>query len=93
MGTQITFDELRQIKHDLPHGSIRRIAERLDLSVDTVRNYFGGTNFDKGDSTGFHHEPGPNGGIVVLDDTTILDMAKEILAEQKGEQGGSCSAC
>ena len=27
--------------------------------------------------------PGPDGGIVVLDDTTIYDMALDILKEQK----------
>jgi hypothetical protein len=33
---------------------------------------------------GFHLEPGPDGGLVVLDDPQILDMALEIL-EQEGE--------
>ena len=28
---------------------------------------------------GIHIEPGPDGGIVVLDDTTIFDKALEIL--------------
>ena len=32
---------------------------------------------------GVHIEPGPGGGIVVLDDTTIYDMAVEILEGQK----------
>jgi hypothetical protein len=30
-----------------------------------------------------HIEPGPDGGIVVLDDTTIYDMALEIIAENE----------
>ena len=30
-----------------------------------------------------HIEPGPDGGIVVLDDTTIYDMAVKILEENK----------
>ena len=30
-------------------------------------------------------EPGPNGGIVVLDDTTIYDMALEIIQSQNKE--------
>jgi hypothetical protein len=29
-----------------------------------------------------HFEPGPDGGVVTLDDTTILDCAKRILDEQ-----------
>ena len=32
---------------------------------------------------GVHIEPGPDGGIVVLDDPTILDMALDILEKNK----------
>jgi hypothetical protein len=78
----ITFNELRKIKDSLPDGSMTRIAEELDLSVETVRNYFGGANYNKGETVGIHLEKGPNGGIVVLDDTTILDMAMEILEKE-----------
>ncbi|PKP33967.1 MAG: DNA-binding protein, partial [Bacteroidetes bacterium HGW-Bacteroidetes-15] len=31
---------------------------------------------------GFHYEQGPDGGIVTLDDTTILDLAYEILEKE-----------
>jgi hypothetical protein len=30
-----------------------------------------------------HIEPGPDGGLVMLDDTTILDLAFKILEEHK----------
>ncbi|MDD4431143.1 MAG: DNA-binding protein, partial [Bacteroidales bacterium] len=53
------------------------------LSVETVRNYFGGHNYRDGKSCGIHVEPGPDGGIVKLDDTTILDMALEIIEAGK----------
>jgi predicted metalloprotease with PDZ domain len=79
MTKTITFNELRSIKDRLPDGSMQRIADDLQLNVETVRNYFGGTNFDKGKSTGIHVEQGPYGGIVELDDTTILDCAMRIL--------------
>ena len=75
----ITFNELRKIKDLLPHGSVKTIADRLNLSEDTVRNYFGGWHYPSGTSAGVHYEQGPNGGIVTLHDTTILDMAKNIL--------------
>jgi len=75
----ITFNELRKIKDALPHGSIRIIADQLNLSEDTVRNYFGGSNYLSGTCAGIHVEQGPNGGIVTLHDTTILDLAKKIL--------------
>ncbi len=78
----ITFNELRKIKDSLPDGSIRKIADELSLSVETVRNYFGGANYDAGETVGIHLEKGPNGGIVVLDDTTILDMARDILQKE-----------
>ncbi len=80
MTKTITFNQLRKLKDSLPDGSIRTIAEELNLDVETVRNYFGGANYDRGKSVGIHLEPGPDGGIVELDDTTILDMANEILA-------------
>ena len=79
MTKTITFNELRKIKDRLPDGSMQRIAKDLQLEVETVRNYFGGTNFDKGQSTGIHVEQGPHGGIVELDDTTILECAIGIL--------------
>ena len=41
----ITFNELRKIKDSLPSGSMHRIADELNLNVDTVRNFFGGHNF------------------------------------------------
>ncbi len=78
---KITFNELRRIKNSLPEGSAHKIADELNITVDTVRNYFGGTNFDTGDTTGLHIEQGPDGGIVSLDDDTILNKAKEILGE------------
>lgn len=79
MTCTITFNELRKIKDRLPHGSMQKIADELGISTDTVRNYFGGDNYDGGSSAGIHIEQGPDGGIVVLDDTTILDKANEIL--------------
>ena len=79
----ITFNELRSIKDSLPHGCIKTIADKLNLSEDTVRNYFGGTHYPSGMSMGFHVERGPNGGIVTLDDPTILNMAKSMLVENK----------
>ncbi len=81
MPKTITFNELRKIKDSLPDGSAHRIADELGLSVETVRNYFGGQNFQDGKSCGVHIEPGPDGGLVVLDDTTIFDRAMQILAE------------
>ena len=79
----ITFNQLRKIKDNLPDGSIRTIADELNLDVETVRNYFGGANYDRGKSAGIHLEQGPDGGIVELDDTTILEMAREILEGEK----------
>ena len=66
-----------------PTGSNHRIADELGISVETVRNYFGGHNFKDGKSCGIHIEPGPDGGLVVLDDTTIFERALQILAENE----------
>ena len=83
MTKTITYNELRRIKDSLPDGSTQRIADELGLKVETVRNYFGGHNFQDGRSCGFHIEPGPDGGLVVLDDTTIFERALQILAESQ----------
>ena len=77
----ITFNEPRKIKDSLPDGSMHRIADELGLEVDTVRNFFGGHNFKDGKCVGIHIEAGPDGGLVTLDDTTVLDKALAILNE------------
>lgn len=79
MARTIAFNDLRALKDQLPDGSIHQIATELKMKPETVRNYFGGYNYKEGKSVGIHIEPGPNGGIVVLDDTTIFDKALNIL--------------
>ncbi len=78
---KMTFNELRRIKDSLPDGSMHRIAEELGLDVETVRNFFGADNYKEGKTVGIHIEPGPDGGIVEIDDTTVLDRALQILAD------------
>ncbi|MFK8102092.1 MAG: DNA-binding protein [Saprospiraceae bacterium] len=74
-----SFEELRQIKHHLPTGSIKQIAGKLNLEEQTVRNYFGATKYENGQIVGKHIQPGPNGGVVNLKDDTILKMARAII--------------
>ncbi|MEZ5044246.1 MAG: DNA-binding protein [Saprospiraceae bacterium] len=81
----ITFNELREIKHKLPTGSVSKIAQILNIEEQTVRNYFGANKYQDGQITGKHIQPGPNGGIVNLKDTTILETALQILKEQASE--------
>lgn len=83
MSKLMTFNELRAIKDSLPEGSMHRIADELGMTVETVRNFFGGQNFQSGVSVGIHMEPGPDGGLVCIDDTTVLDKAIAILDEAK----------
>ncbi|MBR4380702.1 MAG: DNA-binding protein [Bacteroidaceae bacterium] len=77
----LTFNELRRIKDSLPDGSMHRIAEELGMDVETVRNFFGADNYKEGQTVGIHIEPGPDGGIVEIDDTTVFDRALQILEE------------
>ncbi|MCQ2310775.1 MAG: DNA-binding protein [Paludibacteraceae bacterium] len=70
-----TFNKLREVKDSLPHGSSAVIAEELGISADDVRAFFSGNA--TGDN-GYHLEPGPDGGIVTLDNTNILDVALRI---------------
>ncbi|MCE4563400.1 DNA-binding protein [Maribellus sp. CM-23] len=82
MEKKITFNELRKVKDSLPDGAIRQMAKEFNVSEETVRNYFGGANYTNGKAVGIHMEPGPNGGIVLLDDTSMLDRAKELIAAE-----------
>jgi predicted transcriptional regulator len=77
----ITFDELRKIKHALPTGSVSRIASELGVEEQTVRNYFGAKKYENGEIVGCHIEPGPDGGIVHLESDVIINAAKKILSE------------
>jgi predicted transcriptional regulator len=77
----ITFDELRRIKHALPTGSVKRIADELQMEEQTVRNYFGAKKYENGQIVSQHIQPGPDGGIVSLEDETILSVARRIIEE------------
>lgn len=77
----LTFKELRDIKHALPTGSISRIATELNVDEQTVRNYFGAKKYNDGDIADIQLEPGPDGGIVHLEDTRILELAKQIIED------------
>lgn len=83
MTKTIAYNELRKIKDSLPDGSIHQLAKELNLTVETVWNYFGGHSYKDGESCGVHIEAGPNGGIVLLEDTAILDMALEMIDKDK----------
>lgn len=82
----ITFNELRNIKHQLPTGSVSRIASTLNIEEQTVRNYFGAKKYENGKIIGKHIQPGPDGGIVTLEDDTILNLARKIINETKSVQ-------
>jgi len=78
---KITFNELRKLKDSLPNGSMHKIADELNVSVETVRNYFGGSNYENGETMGLSIEQGPDGGIVDIADDTILLKAQELLEQ------------
>lgn len=80
---EITFEELRRIKHALPQGSVARIASHLNIEEQAVRNYFGAHQYKDTQVVEWHLEPGPSGGIVHLEDITILMLAIQILEESK----------
>ncbi|MDZ7633297.1 MAG: DNA-binding protein [Bacteroidales bacterium] len=80
MARTITFSDLRKIKDQLPDGSIRKIADELDTSRKLLSKLFPRAwNFDRGQSAGIHIEKGPEGGIVTIEDTTVLDLAETML--------------
>lgn len=84
MSITVTYSDLRKVKDALPDGSMQQIAQKLQLNVETVRNFFGGHNFEEGECVGIHYVPGPNEGFVIVDDTTIWDEAWAILEQNQG---------
>lgn len=78
----ISFKEFRQVKDSLPKGSTQRLADRLGMDAQTVRNYFGGADYDEGKSAGVHFEQG-GGGVVMVNDDKIFEEAKKLLAESR----------
>lgn len=76
----ISFTEFRKVKDSLPKGGTQMLADRLGLEVQTVRNYFGGHDYNAGESAGVHFEQG-GGGVVKMDDDTIYEEAKKMLSE------------
>ncbi|MBR1922905.1 MAG: DNA-binding protein [Paludibacteraceae bacterium] len=78
--TRTTFNRLREVKDALPHGSSAVIAAELGITADDVRDFFRGTATPE---TGYHIESGPDGGIVVMENTRILEVALRLAWEQK----------
>ena len=78
--TRTTFNRLREVKDSLPHGSMAVIADELGIAADEVRAFFNGQGTA---DCGYHIEPGPDGGIVILNDARILEVALRILWEVK----------
>ena len=79
----LTFREFRKVKDSLPSGGIKKIASKLELEEETVRNYFGGSDYRKGKSPGVHFERGINGGYVRLDDEKIFKAAVALVNKRR----------
>lgn len=80
----ITFEELRKIKHELPTGSITKIASTLELPEQTVRNYFGAKKYSEGGEViDLHVQPGPSGGIIEIDNPQIIELAKSMITKER----------
>ena len=79
----VTFEELRRIKHALPTGSISQLASEFNMEEETIRNYFGAAHYKNGQVAEFHLESGYGGGVVHLEDTTIFDRAMEMIEAHK----------
>lgn len=78
----ITYNDLREIKHKLPTGSISKIANELNMDEQTVRNYFGAQKYKEGEVVSLHREPGPAGGVIHLEDDRIINIAMKILGQE-----------
>jgi hypothetical protein len=83
----VTFEELRRVKHALPSGSITKLASEFNMDEEAVRNYFGAGHYKNGGQLAeFHLESGYGGGVVHLEDTSIFDRAMQIIETHKVSQ-------
>ena len=62
------------------HLNVISSQEYVDRFEEVPFNVVGQCD-KEGKSVGIHLEPGPDGGLVMLDDTTVLDRALKILDE------------
>jgi hypothetical protein len=76
----ISYDELRTIKKKLPKGAIHVIAKHSDLSVQEIKNFFGGNLKDPSKIVHLHRQPGPRGGIYYTDKVQVLELAKRLVS-------------
>ena len=73
-----TFNKLREVKDSLPKGSSEKIAAMIGVQADDVRAFFSGEPAE-----GYHIEQGPDGGVVSIEDTRILQAALLLAWEAK----------
>jgi len=76
-----TFEEIQHLKDQLPCGSISRIARELGIHEQRVRNFLGANKSEEGALIGRSLQPNTAGAIINLEDTAILNLAKQIIAE------------
>ena len=76
----IALEELRKIKHQLPTGSVKKIADELQLEEQAVRNYFGADKYTSSEAIVDRHI---QAGVVHLEDTRILDAANRIIRDNQ----------
>ncbi len=79
----ITFEELRNIKHSLPAGSIRKIAKQLNVEEQSIRNFFGAKKTSGELPAGWHKQAGPNGGVIKIESPIVLEYAQQMIADSK----------
>jgi hypothetical protein len=78
----LTIEQLRELKHKLPSGSMQQIASQLDIDEQKVRNFFG-SNKGGIHPDNWHFEPGPQGGIVHFEDMRIYNAALSLIPQEE----------
>ncbi len=79
----VSFEELRRVKHALPPGGVAKLAQEFQQTEEAIRNYFGAGHYKNGDISEFHLESGYGGGVVHLENTAIFDRAIQLIDASK----------
>ena len=77
----LSMNEQQHVNKDSVSDKNEEIAKEMNMDEQTVRNFFGGDNYTDGQTVGFHLEPGPDGGICRIDDSSVIERALCIIDE------------
>lgn len=79
----ITLERLREIKSNLPPGSIKQIANKLNAEEQQVEKFFEANSASSDQASEWYRQVGPSRDILKIENPIILNFAKQLIMESK----------